>query len=237
MYRRIACLICVLALAALAPAQAQNDNQPANSQRDNLTQPAVQNSPAQNSPKQITLPAGTKVLLRLESPIDTKSAHPGDGVYCQTAFPVTQDNIIVIPAGTYVKGQVMHVVRPGRVKGRAEIQVHFNTLIYPNGYSVNLPGSLESTPGSEHHSVSDKEGTVKADGEKGKDAGEVATWGATGSSLEMVLQRPLTLDVNPSTTQGDTVPRNSGNRLSVPQSRRSRSPQQRRPRIFGFPIP
>jgi len=56
--------------------------------------------------KQITIPAGTPVLLHLKSPIDTKSAKVGDGVYCQTSFPVTQDNVAVIPAGTYVKGQI-----------------------------------------------------------------------------------------------------------------------------------
>ena len=250
MYRQIASFVCVLTFIAAASAQLQNTTQPA----------ATQETAKQVSGKQkITLPVGTKVLLQLRSPIDTKSAHEGDGVYCQTNFPVTEDNIVVIPAGTYVKGKIMRVVRPGRVKGRAELQVHFTTLIYPNGYSLDLPGALDSTPGSESHKVSDKEGTVKADGTKGKDAGEVATWGASGAgigalgtrtlkgagiggvagagvglikvllsrgqeirlesgtSLEMVLQRPLTLEVNPATTHGDVVPQSTtGMRLGPP---------------------
>src|SRR5258706_5569995 len=52
--------------------------------------------------KQMTVPAGTQVLLQLKSPIDTKSARVGDGVYCQTSFPVTQDNVAGISAGTYL---------------------------------------------------------------------------------------------------------------------------------------
>lgn len=134
----------------------------------------------------ITVPAGTKVLLQLRSPIDTKSAHVGDGVYCQTSFPVTQDNVVVIPAGTYVKGEIAQVERAGRTKGRAQILFHFNSMIFPNGYTVDLPGALKSTPGATNSSVADDEGTVKADSQKGKDAGTVAKTGATGAVVGTV---------------------------------------------------
>ncbi|HKE30801.1 MAG TPA: hypothetical protein VKD65_03685, partial [Candidatus Angelobacter sp.] len=150
----------VLASAVIAGAQTQDNSQPVASN--------------QSTDRQITIPAGTKVLLHLRSPINTKSARVGDDVYCETAFPVAQDNVMVIPARTYVKGRIMRLQRPGRVKGRAELQVHFTTLIYPDGYTVQLPGSLENAPGSENSSMSDQEGTVKANGQKGKDAGTVA---------------------------------------------------------------
>jgi hypothetical protein len=136
--------------------------------------------------RQIVVPAGTQVLLNLKSPIDTKGAKVGDGVYCQTSFPVTQDNVAVIPAGTYVKGQIAEVRRAGRIKGRAEILFHFNTMIFPNGYTVDLPGSLGNEPGAQNHSVSDKEGTIQANGQKGKDAGTVAKTGATGAVIGTV---------------------------------------------------
>ena len=139
--------------------------------------------------KQITIPAGTKVLLHLRSPINTKNARVGDDVYCETAFPVTQDNVMVIPPRTYVKGRIMHVVRPGRVKGRAELQVHFNTMIFPDGYTVQLPGTLENAPGSEHAAMSDQEGTVKANGQKGKDAGTVAKTAGSGAAIGAVVDR------------------------------------------------
>ena len=211
--------------------------------------------------KQITIPAGTQVLLHLKSPIDTKSAKVGDGVYCQTSFPVTQDNIAIIPAGTYVKGQIAEVKRAGRIKGRAEILFHFTTLIFPNGYTIDLPGALENAPGSRNSTVADKEGTVKADSQKGKDAGTVAKAGATGgvvgavatgsgkgagigglagaavglgqvlftrgqdvridqgTALEMVLQRPLTVDVmnaDSAHAENSVRPRDTNRRLPIP---------------------
>jgi len=140
--------------------------------------------------RSITIPAGTQVLLRLKSPIDTKSAHVGDGVYCQTSFPVTIDNVMVIPPGTYVKGEIASVQRAGRIKGRAQILFHFDTMIFPNGYTVELPGSLKSEPGATNSTVSDDEGTVKANSQKGKDAGTIAGAGATGAVIGAVAGGP-----------------------------------------------
>lgn len=166
----------VVVLASIAAGQTQSSDQAASSQTGN---------------KQITIPAGTTVLLHLRSPINTKNARVGDSVYCETAFPVTQDNVMIIPSHTYVKGQIMRVQRPGRVKGRAELQLHFNTLIFPDGYTIQLPGSLQNTPGSENHSMSGDEGTVKADGQKGKDAGTVATTAGAGATVGAVVDRSI----------------------------------------------
>ena len=46
------------------------------------------------------VPSGTKIPLTLTQGITSKTAKEGDPVYAQTAFPVTQNNRIVIPAGT-----------------------------------------------------------------------------------------------------------------------------------------
>lgn len=169
--------ILVLSIASLVAAQAQDNSQPAGS--------------SQKASKQITIPAGTKVLLHLRSPINTKNARVGDDVYCETAFPVTQDNVMVIPPRTYVKGRIMRLQRPGRVKGRAELQVHFNTMIFPDGYTVQLPGSLENAPGADNAAMSDEEGTVKANGQKGKDAGTVAKTSASGAAVGAVVARSV----------------------------------------------
>jgi type IV secretion system protein VirB10 len=129
------------------------------------------------------LPAGTRVLLQLQSPIYTKTARVGDGVYCESTFPVTQENQMAIPAGTYVKGRITHIQRPGRIKGRAELQVHFTSMVFPNGYTVDLPGTLEGTPGSYNHQVTDEEGTIKANGTKGRDVGTVASTAGAGAVI------------------------------------------------------
>ena len=89
---------------------------------------------------QVSIPSGTKVPLSLKQSISTKNAREGDAVYAVTTFPVVINERIVIPAGTYVQGRISNVKRGGRIKGRAEVLMHFSTLIYPSGYTVVLPG-------------------------------------------------------------------------------------------------
>jgi len=138
------------------------------------------------SPPEITVPSGTKIPLTLKQGINTKSARPGDPVYAQTAFPVIENNQIVIPAGTFVQGEVQRVVRPGRVKGRAELQMGFTSLIFPNGYTVMLPGAVQNTPGSNDNTVKGKEGTIEGPGGKGKDAATIATATVPGGLIGAV---------------------------------------------------
>ncbi len=129
----------------------------------------------------IVIPAGTRIPLSLKQAISTKTAKEGDAVYAETTFPFAMDNHIVVPTGTYVQGRISHVQRGGRIKGRAEILIHFTSLVYPSGYTVMLPGSVENVPGAERSTVKGSEGTVRQDsdtGKKVKTAAETATTGA-----------------------------------------------------------
>jgi hypothetical protein len=130
------------------------------------------------APKTYTVPAGTKVLLELRSAIDTHSAKPGDGVYLSSTFPVVVGNRVLIPAGVYVQGVVDRVQRAGQVKGRAQLDMHFTSIIYPNGSVVEIPGIVDSVPGAKNQTVNnDEEGTIEQKPDKGRDAARVAEIG------------------------------------------------------------
>jgi hypothetical protein len=129
-----------------------------------------------------TVPAGTKVLLSLKSGVNTKTAHPGDNVYLVSTFPVIVGSSVLIPSGVYVQGVVDKVERPGRIKGRAKLLMHFTTMIFPNGQVVGIPGTVDNLPGSGGPSVKGDEGTIEQAGNKGKDMGNVAKGGVIGAS-------------------------------------------------------
>jgi type IV secretory pathway VirB10-like protein len=133
--------------------------------------------------KSLTIPAGTKVPLALKHAISTKSAREGDAVYAQTTFPVVQNDRVLIPAGTYVQGKISHVQRAGRIKGRAEVLMHFTTLIYPSGYTVLLPGAVENVPGADKTSMKGEEGTIRQDSQTGQKVGTVASTAGTGAVI------------------------------------------------------
>jgi type IV secretion system protein VirB10 len=144
-----------------------------------------QNTPVPSAPAPdpnvATIPAGTKIPLTLVQAISTKNAREGDAVYAQTSFPFVVENRIVIPAGSYIQGRIAHVERAGHGHGRAEILMHFTSMIYPSGYTVMLPGSVENTPGADNKGVKDTEGTIQQDKNTGKKVEEAAKNGVYGT--------------------------------------------------------
>ena len=133
--------------------------------------------------EKISIPAGAQVLLQLQHAITTKSANVGDPIFAITTFPYVQEGRMLIPAGTYVQGRISEIKRAGRVKGRAEILFHFTTLIYPNGYTVMLPGAVENVPGMEHSTMKGEEGTIQQDSNKGHEVATAAKGAATGGLI------------------------------------------------------
>jgi type IV secretion system protein VirB10 len=82
-----------------------------------------------------------------------------------------------------VQGVIDSAKRSGRIKGRAEIQMHFTRLVYPNGYMVSMISNVGSQDSSDAQRVEDKEGTVKAEGTKGRDAATIAGTTGTGTLI------------------------------------------------------
>ena len=140
------------------------------------------------SATQVIIPAGTKIPISLKNTISTKANHEDDPIYAQTTFPVVISDSIVIPAGTYVQGKISSIKPAGRIKGRAEVRIHFTTLIYPSGYTVMLPGSIENAPSVDNGKVKDKEGTIKGDSKAGKTAATIAGPAADGALTGAVVR-------------------------------------------------
>ncbi len=149
----------------------------------NSATPSVTSATTTADAAQLTIPSGTRVPLALKQSISTKNAREGDAVYAVTTFPVVINERIVIPAGTYVQGRISSVKRGGHIKGRAEVLMHFSTLIYPSGYTVVLPGAIENVPGAEKTSMKDEEGTIRQDSQTGEKAKTVATAAGTGAVI------------------------------------------------------
>ncbi|HET6177344.1 MAG TPA: TrbI/VirB10 family protein [Candidatus Sulfotelmatobacter sp.] len=144
---------------------------------------AVPQSSTPRDPNATVIPAGSRIPLTLAQAISTKNAHEGDAVYAQTVFPFVANDRVLVPAGTYIQGKIQHVEKPGRSKKRAELLMHFTTMIYPSGYTVMLPGSVENTPGADNKSVKDKEGTIQQDKDTGKRIEDAAKGAAVGGTV------------------------------------------------------
>jgi type IV secretion system protein VirB10 len=182
---RVLWTILLISSMSFAQEAAQSTSVPGDSSASRRVAANPVPAPA-SDPNAITIPAGTKIPLSLKQAISTKNAREGDAVYAETAFPFVVDNRVIVPAGSYIQGRIAHVERAGRVKGRAEILMHFTSMIYPSGYTVMLPGSVENTPGADNKSVKDSEGTIQQDKDTGKkieEGAKAGVYGATGGAL------------------------------------------------------
>ena len=130
-----------------------------------------------------TIDTGTRIPLALISSVSSKSSSPGDRIYLETAFPIVNGNHIVIPTGSYVTGTVTEVKRPGKVKGRGQLYVRFDSITLPNGITRDFRSRLGSVDSRSGEKLDPKEGQVVADSNKGGDARTVATGGMGGASI------------------------------------------------------
>ena len=194
-----AAVFCFL-LASAMHAQAPQPNPSPNTPTEPSGQPAPQAaapqapaSPAQQDavqpkPAKVMVPSGTRLPLVLHNGISTRSAKPGDPVYLETLFPIIEEGHVVIPAGSYVGGEITEAKRPGRVKGRAELMIKLNTLIFPNGYMVNLNAIPSNTDSGGGETVND-EGKIKGDSSKGQDVDTVIQTTSIGAGIGGIAAR------------------------------------------------
>jgi hypothetical protein len=149
--------------------------------------PPPTTTPAHTAPRPaptgqtILIPRGTHFGVILESGISTATAKPGDSIYFRTSFPITINNKVVVPVGSYLRGEVTESKRPGRVKGKGELRIRLNSMVFPNGYTVDMNAEPHSADGGQVKT--DQEGNMTGPGGKGKDATTIATTTATGAGI------------------------------------------------------
>jgi len=147
---------------------------------------AAQDAPPSGE-KTYLVDTGTRILLAMVNSVSTKHAAPGERVYLETNFPVIVNSRIVIPAGSYVMGTVTEVQRPGKVKGRGEFHLRFDSLTLPNGVTRDFRASVAGLDGRASEDLDKKEGTIKSEGTKSTDVRTVGETAATGAGIGAIV--------------------------------------------------
>jgi type IV secretion system protein VirB10 len=137
-------------------------------------------------PDGFLIAAGTKVPLALINSVSTKHSAEGDRIYLETVFPIMSGGRIVIPPGSYVAGTVTQVKRPGRVKGRGELFLRFDSLTLPNGVTRDFRARVGSIDGRSSEDFDKAEGKIKSEGNKSGDARNVGEATAAGASIGVI---------------------------------------------------
>ena len=121
--------------------------------------------------REVTLPVGTTLRLKLQSALASDSSQVEDTVRAELGQPVVEDGITVLPAGTQVVGNVIDVARSGRVKGRARLAYRFTSL----------------THGGERYDIATAPLSHEAEATKRKDATKIAIGAGAGAAVGALL--------------------------------------------------
>jgi hypothetical protein len=89
----------------------------------------------------------------------------------------------VIPAGTTLEGRVAEVKTAGRVKGRSEMNLAYERLIFPNGVSETIVASQAELDETQKEEIDRKEGTIRGESSRKRDAAEIGGGAAAGAGI------------------------------------------------------
>lgn len=130
----------------------------------------------------VVLPEGTRISLQINDYLSTKSNSEGDDFTATVAAAVYLKDRLVIPKGSIVSGSISRIFRPGRFKGKALMNLVFNTIQIPGNPEVPIVASLVSIdPAAKAETRG--EGTIASESAKGKDAAKVATPTLAGAGI------------------------------------------------------
>jgi hypothetical protein len=125
------------------------------------------------------VPAGTALLVRLDTTLATFSNRSGDPFRGSITQPVVINGQTVIPAGATVEGRVTKVSEPRRISGRPTLGILPEEVIMPTGERYFLDATLTDTniKGTDVNS----EGQFKGSGHDRRDT--IETGGGTAGGM------------------------------------------------------
>ena len=145
-----------------------------------LKQPAKPEPPANVAAKVSTLPVGTPVRIKLETPLSTSSSSKGDSFSGRITQDVKLNDKVVLPVGASLRGQVIRVSEPRRIKGKPMIQLLPESVTLPNGQKCAINAAVADTNRINGTSVDD-EGRIKGPGHTDRDVLEIGAGTGAGA--------------------------------------------------------
>lgn len=132
------------------------------------------------------LDKGTRIVLELNDHLSTKLNKEGDVFTATVVAPIVWKDRLIIPKGSIVTGSVSRIQRPGRFRGRAVMNLLFESLRPAGREPLPIVASLIRLD-PEGNASPRVEGTVAGEGSVGRDAASVAKPGLAGAGIGALI--------------------------------------------------
>ena len=126
----------------------------------------------------LSLPTGTGIKMKLETPLSTRSSKAGDTFAGRVTEAVMLNGKAVIPVGAAVQGRVVRVTDPRRIKGVPTLDLMPDEITMPDGTRYTIQAVLVDTS-APHTNVND-EGQIKGPGHDKRDLLEMGVGTGAG---------------------------------------------------------
>ena len=137
--------------------------------------------------QEITIPEGTRVSLQLNDHLSTKLNNEGDAFTAKVIAPVYVGDRVAIPKGSIVTGSVSRIVRPGRFREKAVMNLLFQSVRIPGRAEIPIPSASLVRVDQEGNAGVQSEGGIAGVGAGGKDTARVLAPGATGAGIGAIV--------------------------------------------------
>jgi hypothetical protein len=134
---------------------------------------------------EVVLPEGTKINLQLNDYLSTKRNSEGDLFTATVIEPVYLKERVIIPKGSIISGNISRVLRPGRFKGKAMMNLNFVSIRLPGTAELPIVATLVRID-LDGNGGTQAEGTITSGDSKGKDAVKVAAPTISGAGVGAV---------------------------------------------------
>ena len=95
----------------------------------------------------VEIQKGAHLKVHLSSAISTQTAKKGEEFDAALAEDFVLEERVLIPRGSTLRGSVVRVSRPGRLRGRAELALHFHRIELPSGEAFDISASPVAAEG------------------------------------------------------------------------------------------
>jgi len=129
-----------------------------------------------------SLPAGTGLRMRLETPLSTHKSRVGDVFTGRITQAVVVNGQTMVPAGASVTGRVTRLSEPRRIAGKPVIALLPDRIVMPNGNQFLITAMVVDTSKSSGTTVDD-EGRIHGAGRTGRDTVEMVAGSGTGAVI------------------------------------------------------
>jgi hypothetical protein len=140
-----------------------------------------------------TLAAGTRLYVRLETPVSTKTSHLQQAVTARVVREVTTDQGVWVPIGAEVKGRIEKLIPTSDPADHARLLIRFDQLAIPGHAVLDLTAHLTGVENARETVLDDGtiQGLLAKDVPASRVEGTLDKLGSAGGDLEKVSDKAL----------------------------------------------